>query len=302
MSKVGPFRRGPFHFKSQIESVYFTTVKIEGAMVGTSFVVRHEWTGAVDGEIKVGAFLVTNKHIVGDSQSGTVLLTVVENDGSRRPRTFRIPKEIWAHWCGHPDDGVDVSVLPFSLFLESLPEDVPKIDYNWFDSRLAPSQETALEIGLMEDVLFIGYPSGLFDAANNLPLARRGITATPCTVDYEGKPVFLIDASVFPGSSGSPVFLFNLGGWRSNNALVAGDRLVFLGVLASTFYRNEEGVIELRESPISLKPHLSTRQMIDIGVVYKSRTVLETIDCLLRGFGELAPAQGVGSPPGISDS
>ena len=111
MSKVGPFRRGPFHFKSRIESVYFTTVKIEGAMVGTSFVVRHEWTGAVDGETKVGAFLVTNKHIVGDSQSGTVLLTVVENDGSRRPRTFRIPKEIWAHWCGHPDDDVDVSVL-----------------------------------------------------------------------------------------------------------------------------------------------------------------------------------------------
>lgn len=78
------------------------------------------------------------------------------------------------------------------------------------------------------------------------------------------------------------MFLFNLGGWRSSDALVAGDRLVFLGVLGSTYFRNEEGVIELRESPIALKPHLSTRQMIDIGVVYKSRTVVETIECLLR--------------------
>ena len=285
-SKAGLFRRGPFHFKSRIESVYFTTVKIDGAMTGTSFVVRHEWIG-VDGEKKAGAFLVTNNHIVGDSRSGSVLLTVVEEDGTRRPENFEIPEGVWAHWCGHPDGDIDVCVLPFSLYLNSLPEDVPKIDYNWFDSRLAPSEEAALDIGLIEDVLFIGYPNGLYDVANNLPLARRGVTATPCTVDYEGKPVFLIDASVFPGSSGSPVFLFNLGGWRSTEGLVAGDRLVFLGVLASTFCRNEEGVIELRESPASLRPHLSTRQMIDVGVVYKSRTVVETIERVLRRAGEM---------------
>ena len=262
-------------------------------MTGTSFVVRHEWIGESDGETKVGAFLVTNKHIVGESRSGTVLLTVVESDGDRHPETFEIPEGVWAHWCGHPDDDIDVCVLPFSLYLNSLPEDVPKIDYLWFDSRLAPSEEVSLEIGLIEDVLFVGYPNGLYDATNNLPLARRGATATPCTVDYEGRPVFLIDASVFPGSSGSPVFLFNLGGWRSNEALVAGDRLVFLGVLASTFYRNEEGLIELRESPISLRPHLTIRQMIDIGVVYKSRTVVETIECLLRRLGEISGGQSI---------
>ena len=166
-------------------------------MTGTSFVVRHEWIG-VDGEKKAGAFLVTNKHIVGDSRSGSVLLAVVEDDGTRRPENFEIPEGVWAHWCGHPDGDIDVCVLPFSLCLNSLPEDVPKIDYNWFDSRLAPSEEAALDIGLIEDVLFIGYPNGLYDAANNLPLARRGVTATPCTVDYEGKPVFLIDASFSP--------------------------------------------------------------------------------------------------------
>ena len=55
MSRVGPFRRGPLHFKSRTESVYFTTVKIEGAMAGTSFVERYEWTQAVDGETEVGA-------------------------------------------------------------------------------------------------------------------------------------------------------------------------------------------------------------------------------------------------------
>jgi hypothetical protein len=36
---------------------------------------------------------------------------------------------------------------------------------------------------------------------------RRGMTATPPQLDYCGRPTFLIDASVFGGSSGSPVFL-----------------------------------------------------------------------------------------------
>ena len=71
-------------------------------MTGTSFVVRHEWIGKSDGETKVGAFLVTNKHVVGESRTGTLLLTVMEDDGTRRPETFEIPEGVWAHWCGHP--------------------------------------------------------------------------------------------------------------------------------------------------------------------------------------------------------
>ena len=256
-------------------------------MTGTSFVVCHEWDGHSDGKKNKGAFLVTNKHIIGESKSGSVLLTVMEEDGTRHPETFEIGEDVWTHWCSHPDVDVDVCVLPFSLYLNTLPDEIPKIDYYWFNSRLAPSEETSLDIGLIEDVLFIGYPNGLYDSANNLPLARRGVTATPCTVDYDDKPLFLIDASVFPGSSGSPVFLYNLGGWRSTEGLVAGDRLVFLGVLASTYFRDEAGKIEFRESATPLKPHVRMRQMIDIGAVYKSRTVVETIECLLRRFGEI---------------
>ena len=120
-------------------------------------------------------------------------------------------------------------------------------------------------------------------------MARKGITATPPNLDYNGKPIFLIDASVFPGSSGSPVFLYNVGGWRSRTALVAGDRVIFLGVLSSVFYRESDGAIELREVPTHVEPLVRTREMIDLGVVYKARTVKETINHLLHRYGELRP-------------
>ena len=49
--------------------------------------------------------------------------------------------------------------------------------------------------------------------------------------DWNGKKEFLIDAACFPGSSGSPVLLFEIGNYQTRNALVMGSRIKLLGVL-----------------------------------------------------------------------
>jgi hypothetical protein len=56
------------------------------------------------------------------------------------------------------------------------------------------------------EVLFVGYPNDVYDQVNNLPVIRAGKIASMPKVDFNGKPEFLIDAHVWPGSSGSPVF------------------------------------------------------------------------------------------------
>lgn len=147
----------------------------------------------------------------------------------------------------------------------------------------------ALEhIDALEDVVLVGYPNGICDRANNIPIMRRGVTATPVHLDYEGMPAFLIDASVFPGSSGSPVFLYNSGGWSDRGkSFMAGNRLCMLGILAKAFYRRSDGTLSFEEIPASLRPVVKAQEMIDLGVVYKAQTVIETIEHLLRRFGEL---------------
>ena len=62
------------------------------------------------------------------------------------------------------------------------------------------------QLEAIEEVVLIGYPAGIRDPAHLTPIARKGITATPPAWDYGGRPTFLVDASVFHGSSGSPVF------------------------------------------------------------------------------------------------
>ena len=57
-----------------------------------------------------------------------------------------------------------------------------------------PNRKQTENFDAIEDILFIGYPTGIYDTYNNSPIARKGITATPISLNYEGKYQFLIDA------------------------------------------------------------------------------------------------------------
>ncbi|MFT3756084.1 MAG: hypothetical protein QM769_09065 [Pseudoxanthomonas sp.] len=74
---------------------------------------------------------------------------------------------------------------------------------------MIPTPQQVTKLDAAESVTFISYPNGVWDSKNLLPVARRGTTASPIEVDFEGTPRFLIDASVFGGSSGSPAFILN---------------------------------------------------------------------------------------------
>ena len=51
------------------------------------------------------------------------------------------------------------------------------------------------ELSAIEEIIMIGYPVGIWDSANNMPIVRKGITATRPDIDYEGRKEFMIDAA-----------------------------------------------------------------------------------------------------------
>ena len=63
--------------------------------------------------------------------------------------------------------------------------------------------------------------------------------------------------------------------------------VVFLGVLSEVLYRVEDGTLEFRQTPASITPVIRTREMLDLGLVFKARTVIETIEQILRNLGEI---------------
>jgi len=126
-----------------------------------------------------------------------------------------------------------------------------------------------------------------WDRKNLLPILRTGTTASPVAVDFEGSPTFLMDASIFPGSSGSPVFVYNPGMYYSKTGVTTvGTRLLFVGVVASVFFRRELGQIVTMPVPTVDGPVVAlSREMIDLGVVFKPHTVVEAVEALMADHG-----------------
>ena len=271
---------------STTQQMIFATLRIEtGDGSGTGVIVRHQWA-----DDKRADFLVTNKHVVADTIEGRLTFNVTNTtNGGNEPALGKSQRVVidgatWS-WTWHPEDEVDVAALPLWPAVSRLRDTGSPAFFRAIPSDLVPDDE---ELDAVEDVLFVGYPVGIFDQLNNLPIVRRGITATPPSVDFNGKPIFLIDGSVFPGSSGSPVFIYNNGAWSAPGQRVTiGSRFKFLGIVRGAYERGSEGSITYEMTPARMKRVIQTREAVDLGVVFKARTIIETIEQLLSDLGFL---------------
>lgn len=121
---------------------------------------------------------------------------------------------------------------------------------NFTEERLIPAR----------DVVFVGYPLGYFDETNNVPILRAGRIASIPKIDFVGQPQFLIDAQVYPGSSGSPVFV----PW--------GGQYFFVGMLGKAYIRSAP--LELQD--LAVKPVITS--YVGLGIVYKPDAIMEVVE------------------------
>jgi len=275
--------------ESIFENILFTTVRIEATSdnnsvsTGTGFIFDYTIND------KHYMFIVTNKHVITGSLKGNLSFNLSDDERPILGKVFNINyTDFEKQWIKHPQTDIDVAIMPFGPVLNMLSEKGTDIFFRSINQDLIPSDNIIKEdIDAVEDVVFVGYPNNIYDQKNLLPVVRQGITATPFSVDFNGKPKFLIDASIFPGSSGSPVFLCNIGSYsKKGKGLHVGSRIFFLGIVASVFIKRDINNIEVIDIPTGKTPIVTTTQMIDLGIVYKSSTIKNFIEEFLKSSGE----------------
>ena len=178
--------------------------------------------------------IVTNKHVIKGAALGRIYLNKADADGKYVLGSFEpvMLPDGEKNWILHPDENVDLAILLVGPFFNEQLKAGKKFSYTPLDESLIPTDADNQEFTAIEDIVMVGYPDGIWDEKNNRPIVRRGITATQPSLDYGGKKEFLIDAACFPGSSGSPVLLFNQGSYPTRSgALAIGTRIKLLGIL-----------------------------------------------------------------------
>jgi hypothetical protein len=217
------------------EQLMHATVRIEctsdnGAKsFGTGFFYRF----LDDGKTHVPA-IVTNKHVVCEARQGVFWLTCKGVDNTPQVGTHhRLEIDSFSSlWIPHPDPEVDLAVLPVGAIMNAAGNNGFSYFYVTLDKNILPSKEAIDSFQGCDEILMVGYPNALWDSVNNLPIFRAGVTATHPKYSYEGRPLFLIDCACFPGSSGSPVFIYDRNGWRDRSQnLTFEERVLLLGVL-----------------------------------------------------------------------
>jgi V8-like Glu-specific endopeptidase len=266
---------------SPAEQLFFVTGRVQckaaaTAWSGTGFFVS---IPVDDGSTKM--IFVTNKHVLNGAQTVQIITPAASNESQPRPlfgqsAVVHVQSPTFAT---HSDPSVDVA----AMVLDGQPilgQHQPYIKN--LPVQMLTNETEVARLDAIEPITFIGYPNALFDQFNMTPIARRGWTATPISLDHNGKPCFLIDASVFKGSSGSPVFVLDTGSYSvKGGGLVIGGRIALLGIVAAVHLQATTGKLV----PTAELPGVSVDQPINLGIAYKTCTILETIDSLLSGIG-----------------
>ena len=274
---------------SIFEQMQFSTTRIETqdsegkGYSGTGFFFNYRLSNG-----DVVPLIITNKHVVEKMSVGRVVMTQADKNGEPMLPSYTVAiDEFEKRWLFHPDPEVDLCAFPLMHIVNFAKSKGVDLYFKAFDENLIPNKETVNSLDAVEDIYMVGYPNGLWDAVNNKPIVRKGITATDVKYDYNGKKEFVIDAASFPGSSGSPIFICNSGGYsdKKGSFYIGKSRIILLGVLYAGPQLTIAGDVKVVTIPTAKQIAVSVTDIpTNLGYVIKSNRILDFIPLINQKY------------------
>ncbi len=262
----------------------FYKVDSQKESYGSGFLVFREIK-----ETRGHVYLVTNRHVIppeGDKKSISLRVSTRKVDTTKID-TIEVPivgdnGKYLSNTRLHQNSDYDIAVV-------NITEEVVKNGINavWIPISLFVTKENLRAEGITigDEVYLLGYPNAIYDPRNVSPVLRSGIIASEPTQGYAFNdrlrksydlPAqidgFLIDANVFPGSSGSLVILKQQPttlGPRGETVVSGAKKIPYvLGIVSGSIPIND----------IAIK----SRQRMGLGIVYSADAVKETIELFYK--------------------
>jgi S1-C subfamily serine protease len=182
-------------------------------------------------------FLVTNRHVF-INQKMVVLRFNLTASGSK---TYNLPlmdDKGDRLWLAHANEEVDVAAIQINV-------DVLKNDgikHSFIPEEHTAFLETIKTEGITQgdSVFVLGFPMGIAGIEKNYAIVKGGIISRLDDEIINSEHQFYIDANIFPGNSGGPVFskpeIVSIGGTKAVN------RAYLIGVVSGYIAYQEEAI------------------------------------------------------------
>ena len=231
---------------------------------GTAFFysqLENGFTGPINEEKQIGwkkvehICLVTNRHVVfphikgeQDQQKELIpdtftffLRKLVKNQIEWFPVAIT-KDDLVKRTRFHSNAGVDLACIDvYDLVFDARVKDNSILNIGHLTNYDLPANQP-LKIETTSDIIVCSYPKGFYDNVNKFPIIKSGIIASGWGIDFNGRPTFLIDSKLFPGSSGGLVLSKPVDVAMINGQLMKNEhkQFVFLGVYSGEYSFQEK--------------------------------------------------------------
>lgn len=219
--------------------------------IGTGFLIKYH-----DKD-----FIVTNKHISNNDQLFIRFNTKDNSITSLRFSIKDILEQGEIEWKVSKE--CDIAVIPLKIKIPN--SIIDQIDIRSFSISLIKDWEYINE---GDDVYILGFPLRIGTGDQFSPVVRSGIIA------LKNKPgEFLVDANIFPGNSGGPVFLkSNIFDYRSKN-LGKSTPGYLIGIVSSYISYTDVAI-----SSQTKRPRITFEENSGLANVYSSDQIIKLIE------------------------
>lgn len=258
------------------ETLMYSTVRLTASdgSTGTGFFFEFRFGGTTV------PIIVTNKHVVNYNQNELVSFKL--HTGSYENKSIdskSIDITLSTHWIFHKTHDLCFCYL-VPLISQIKQRHNKDVFYIPITENIIYSNSKLEDLCAIESVTMVGYPKGLWNEKENLPLFRRGITSCHPAIDFNDPGVGIVDMACFPGSSGSPIFILNDNAYsdKKGNTYME-SRIVFLGVLYAGPVMTIDGeIVAQTQQNIVSKSSI----MINLGYYAKANELLYFKDIISK--------------------
>lgn len=254
------------------EKLMFNTIRLVASdeSSGTGYFYNFQFND------KTVPVIITNKHVVRYNPNETMKFYLHLSDGDGgSDENYQVT--LSTEWVFHSTK--DICFCFVNPVFELIKERTGKnVFYIAIDDAIVPTQAELESLSALEELVMVGYPVGMWDKRNNYPIFRKGYTSAHPSIDFNEDGIGLVDMACFPGSSGSPIFILNEGGYKDKwgNLNWGNSRVYFIGTLFAGPLYDASGKIIVRNIPtVQQKVETHTGVMANLGYYIKSSELNE---------------------------